>query len=263
MVPDVAGPTPGSVVVYLECNRDGRCMAHVPSLPGCIVRGASVERVLEHVPEAIEQYLLWERAHRGSVPNAPPAVTIGNVVRCEGGAASGSGGRVALLPSDLESIDAAERQDYFARMGWSRVDLLHVVSGLTDVELRSQPGRGRRSLREILQHVAAAEQWYLARLRTIDRFPTQKTPFDRLRRVREAAYSILAQHDLEAAARVVQKAGEPWTFRKALRRFLEHEREHYLEIVWRLHTARSLEFPTWMPDNARERELRLARVFQA
>lgn len=63
------------------------------------------------------------------------------------------------------------------------------------------------------------------------------------------------------SGKVVINAGEPWTLRKVLRRFLEHEREHILEIELRLHEIGLASFPHWMSADVQVRELQLAEVF--
>jgi len=42
--------------VYLEIAEDGRCMAHVPELPGCIVRAPARNQALAQLPGAIRDY---------------------------------------------------------------------------------------------------------------------------------------------------------------------------------------------------------------
>lgn len=43
--------------VVLEPSDEGGYTVHVPSLPGCISEGETVEEVLENIQEAIELYL--------------------------------------------------------------------------------------------------------------------------------------------------------------------------------------------------------------
>jgi predicted RNase H-like HicB family nuclease len=45
------------VKVVLEPSEDGGFTAHVPSLPGCISEGDTVEEALANVQEAISLYL--------------------------------------------------------------------------------------------------------------------------------------------------------------------------------------------------------------
>jgi predicted RNase H-like HicB family nuclease len=45
------------IKVVLEPSEEGGYTAHVPSLPGCISEGESVEEALRNIHEAIELYL--------------------------------------------------------------------------------------------------------------------------------------------------------------------------------------------------------------
>jgi predicted RNase H-like HicB family nuclease len=56
--------------VYLETADDGRCMAHVLDLPGCIVRAPTRDEALSRVPEAIGEILAWLRRHGEPAPAA-------------------------------------------------------------------------------------------------------------------------------------------------------------------------------------------------
>lgn len=80
--------------------------------------------------------------------------------------------------------------------------------------------------------------------------------------MREAANRQLAKCNLERANRTVRKFGEPWTLRKVLRRFLDHEREHLLCIEWRLRLEGLPFAPGWMIPRARNREVELAQAFR-
>ena len=247
--------------VYVESNRLGRSVAHVPQLPGCIVRAQTSDQALRYVEEAVTQYLLWLGMHGGAPRPVPSLIRTRVVEQYTGAAASGSGSRVALLQPDRLPIDRKELEEYLQRMSYSRKDLLEIISTLPCDVLKSHPHRQQRSIREILQHIAGAEQWYLTRLMKVPRFPVQKTHLLRLQVVREAALRLLSQDDLRRGERVVEMAGEAWTLRKVLRRFLEHEREHLVEIEWRLNDMGLPALPAWMPVEAKARELRLAEVF--
>ncbi len=50
--------------VYVETNRLGRTMVHVPQLPGCIVRAVSAECALGSLETAVRQYDTWLSVHR-------------------------------------------------------------------------------------------------------------------------------------------------------------------------------------------------------
>jgi hypothetical protein len=247
--------------IHLEINRMGRSMAHVLQLPGCIVRAPTPEMALDHVDEAIRQTLFWSDFHAGKARPVPAVLRTRLVEQCTGGAASGSGSRVALFKPDYLQLKRMELEGYLQNMSYSRKDLLEITSTLPGTVLMYRPDRHQRPIREILQHIASAEQWYLTRLMKIPRFPAQKTPLLRLACVREAAIRLLSKVDLGTSAKVVENSGEPWTLRKVLRRFLEHEREHMLEIEWRLHAMGLPAFPMWMPGEVQARELLLSEVF--
>jgi len=246
--------------VHLESNRLGQTIAHVPQLLGCIVRGKTPEEAIGYVEDAVAQYLVWLQEHSGTSWLIPPIIRTRIVERCSGGAASGSGSRVALLQADRLLVDRQMLEACLLRFDYSRQDLLEITATLPHSVLTFRPQRQQRTIREILQHVAGAEKWYLSRMMEVPHFPAQKTPLLRLQIVRKAAIELLSQYDLCQSARVVHKDGETWTLRKVLRRFLEHEREHVLEIERRLHDMGRAAFPAWMSEDVKARELRLAEV---
>ncbi len=49
--------------VYLEIADDGRCMAHVLDLPGCVVRAPTRDEALSLLPGAMRNYHAWLRRH--------------------------------------------------------------------------------------------------------------------------------------------------------------------------------------------------------
>jgi predicted RNase H-like HicB family nuclease len=44
--------------VYFESSEDGGYTAYVPSLPGCISEGDSIDEATKNIKEAIELYLM-------------------------------------------------------------------------------------------------------------------------------------------------------------------------------------------------------------
>ena len=50
-------------LAYLETADDGRCLAHVLDLPGCIVCASSRREALEGLPQAIRDHCDWLRCH--------------------------------------------------------------------------------------------------------------------------------------------------------------------------------------------------------
>jgi len=113
-----------------------------------------------------------------------------------------------------------------------------LVRNLSDEILDWKASQASMSIREILRHIGNAEEWYVSRLVNPETLPPEwehdkdlaileflemerRTALDRLRRLtdRELADVFYPTH-------WTNHPDEPWTARKALRRFLEHEREH-------------------------------------
>ncbi|MFI5110641.1 MAG: type II toxin-antitoxin system HicB family antitoxin [Terriglobales bacterium] len=56
--------------VLIQPDEDGRFVAEVPALPGCVSQGNSRDEALQNVKEAISLYLESLQAHGDAVP--PP-----------------------------------------------------------------------------------------------------------------------------------------------------------------------------------------------
>lgn len=228
--------------IYLETRDDGRSMAHVLVLPGCFIKGPNPEATLELVPRAVSDYLAWAKGHGGDFPvpcgNAGEAgsgqveLELAEATRTDAGMESGD--KVAIFGPDLIAPTDTEIALYLRMMEYSRADLVEVAGSCSSLALDRQPSGNRRTIRKILRHVAHAEEWYASRLH-LD-LPVEQTDdvFQELAEVRQAAVERLAVIPFSERARVFSRdeyisswgAGERWTLRKTLRRFLEHEREH-------------------------------------
>jgi uncharacterized damage-inducible protein DinB len=156
------------------------------------------------------------------------------------------GDAAALLPPDLELLAPEEEERHFRLMAHARADLLALVHAsptgagpsLPDDLLDWQPDPESWSLRRVLRHVGDAEEWYVSRLVSPETLPAewehdQELPlFEFLEMERCTAIARLQQLTPDERSRVSYPAqwtdhpDEPWTTRKVLRRFLEHEREH-------------------------------------
>jgi len=228
--------------VYLETADDGRCMAHVPALPGCISRELSRAEALRCLPDAIREHHAWLRRHGEPVP--PDGASIEFEIAGESTSYGPFDPRsaAALFPPDLEPLSLAEMEDYFRLMAYARADLLALVLDLPGDLLDWQPAADALSIRRLLRHVGNAEEWYVSRLVPPATLPVQwqrdaELPiFDFLEMERRTVLIRLRQLDDEERARVHYPTGwtdhpdEPWTARKALRRFVEHELEHTAQV---------------------------------
>ena len=224
--------------VYVEVRRDGRAMAHVYTLPGCISKGKSMEEALQGIEREIGQYYSWLKSHRVTLEE----IKGWELVEAkEGIAPFESGDAAELFKPDLEPPEDEELEEYLRRISFSRQDLLSLVITLPEEELKRQREGTKRTIEIILYHIAQAEEWYISRLGLIpelhqfDNFTG--TVFDYLAAVRTMAtkrlrsLSPLERATVYRIAEYTQHPEEPWTMRKSLRRFLEHEREHARNIA--------------------------------
>jgi predicted RNase H-like HicB family nuclease/uncharacterized damage-inducible protein DinB len=225
------------LAVYLEMDAGGRCMAHVPELPGCFTRASSRDRALDLVPAAIRAYYAWLRRHGEPVP--PEEVSVETKVAGElsGVGPFDPGCTAALFPPDQGEITPGEMAYCFRLMAHSRADLLALVHDLPDEVLDWQQ-EGAFSIRHLLRHVGDAEEWYVSRIVSAETLPPEwerdedLPVFKFLEMERRTALERLQQLTRTERTKVfyptcwTDHPEEPWTARKALRRFLEHEREH-------------------------------------
>jgi len=233
--------------VYLEIAPGGLTMAHLPDLPGFLVRAPSPGQALEQVPEAVRSYYAWLRGHGEATPvEEEKAIEIEVAGESSGFGPFESGDAAALFPPDQAAISPEEMEHLFRRMGYSRADLLELVRDLPDGVRDWRPDPHTRTIRQVLRHVGNAEEWYVSRIVSPDTLPAEWehdeampileflemercTAVERLRGLSQAERS-----EVFHLTRWTQHPEEPWTARKVLRRFLEHEREHSDEIRERL-----------------------------
>jgi uncharacterized damage-inducible protein DinB/predicted RNase H-like HicB family nuclease len=227
---------------YLETASSGLSMAHVLALPGCCVRAANREEALQRLPGAVHAYHAW--LHRHGEPAMPDqeAVEIEVAGECAAGGPFTPGDAAALFPPDREPVSPEEIEQCFRLMAHSRTDLLALAGNLPDDLLDWQPDPQSFSIRRLLRHIGNAEEWYVSRLVPPETLPSEwehdedMPLLEFLEMERRTAAARLARLSPEERSAVSQPAHwtdhpeELWTARKALRRFLEHEREHTAQI---------------------------------
>ena len=223
---------------YLEISDDGLTMAHVLSLAGCTVRAPSREEALQRLPGAIRDYLAWLRRHGEAAPTETEPIEIAVVEESTGLGPFTPGDTAALFAPDRDPITPEEMEHHFRLMADSRADLLALVEDLPDELLDWRPDPQSYTIRRVLRHIGNAEEWYVSRLVSPETLPAEweddeglpileflemerRTALDRLRRLSETERS-----EVFYPQQWTDHPEERWTARKALRRFLEHEREH-------------------------------------
>jgi predicted RNase H-like HicB family nuclease/uncharacterized damage-inducible protein DinB len=227
---------------YLETAGDGRCLAHVLDLPGCVVRASSREEALDRLPQAIRDHFDWLRRHGEAVPRAGESIQVEIAQEVAGVGPFDPGDAAALFAPDLDPITPDEMERHFRLMGYARADLLALVRGLSDEVLDWRWYPHVFPIRHVLRHLGNAEEWYVSRLVPPETLPPEwdddenlptfeflemerRTVLARLRGLTEAE-----RGGVFFPTRWTEHREEAWTARKALRRALEHERQHTAQI---------------------------------
>ncbi len=217
---------------YRVCIESGYdvvwAFAHVPELLGCFSKEKDREMALKRLPDRIQSYLSWLKTKGESVSlKGEITVTITEEFKCfmVGDYEVGACFEADRQPASRDEIRVAQK-----RMGWNREELLAKVAHLPAKVLDEKPAVSARTLRQVLNHAAGAELWYIDRIKS--NIPSFKSfpegAFARLSTIRDFVIAELLKLSEEELSKVVVKDREEWTARKMLRRLLEHEREHLL-----------------------------------
>lgn len=233
---DPAGsPPPQPKQDAREAEEAGRLCptrAWVPALPGCFCEASSEAEAMARMPIAIAEYLAWLRSH-GEAPAQDDECAVEVVERVE--APSGRSERV--FSADRAPATEEDIQQAIRLMSYARADLYTLVSPLPERVLSWQPTPDKWNIRGILAHIASADCYYRTSL--LDEQPELEPPrelFD-LALQRERAIAHLRSLTKAQRAQLFHPnwpwradADEEWTVRKALRRFIYHERFHTRDI---------------------------------
>lgn len=227
--------------LYVESGpKRKKTMVHVPDLLGCFAVGPTTEQAIEATPDAIRSYLAFLRRHAEDVPDPHQSIRVRVAQHITEGTFLGVGSPTIIFDGEKGSLSVDELEKYLRWLDWARDELLDLVGGLSEDELTAlRPGR--RSIKEILQHIWVAEQWYVKNLGGMDKVRRSGNVLEKLALVREAVCRRLRSFTDEERAQVFlapgpfsSPAGDPWTVRKCLRRCLEHQWEHLQETASRM-----------------------------
>lgn len=225
--------------VFLEIGPDGRTMAHVSGLPGCMARGETREDALAGVPRAIRDYANWLARHGEEAPVRGTGFEIAG--ERQGWGPFDPGDKAALFPPDREPLTQRNMERLLRLMAHSREDLMTVIEGIPPQVLGEEYAKGW-PIDRILRHIGGAEVWYVTRIAHTwnpDGFEEHRASGDVsawLTWSREAVVgrlSSLSEGELSLTfypTHYTDHPDEAWTARKVFRRFLEHEREHTAQI---------------------------------
>lgn len=227
--------------LYLESGpRQQKTMVHVLGLLGCIAKGPTTEVALAATPDAIGAYLRFLARH-GVEVEAHPRVELRVVEHVTMGQWLGNGDPALVFEPDRAPLTAADAEEYFCRLEWSRAEFVALVRRLSMLELTAQPV-GKRSIRAMIEHLMESEHFYVCTLGRVEGLPAagsivqkrQGSLLGWMACVRERELARLRALTPAERERPVVRWGQTWTARKVLRRMLEHEWEHLVELADRL-----------------------------
>ncbi|MBA3643501.1 MAG: type II toxin-antitoxin system HicB family antitoxin [Chloroflexia bacterium] len=228
--------------LYLESGpKHRKTMVHVLDLLGCVAVGPTTEEALAATPEAIQAYLRF--LHRIGEPVDPEApVTTRIAEHITKGEWLGNGSPYLMFEPDWQPVSDEETKLLLHRFRSLCEELAAWAATQTDRQLDAVPDFRGRTARAILLHVLGAQGSYLAAaLGGAPGFSrlhgaASRGEFDlatALRRSGEMATDRVQATTAEERSAVRHLPAGPRTFRKALRRMLEHDWEHLAELARR------------------------------
>ena len=228
--------------LYLESGpRRKKTMVHVLELLGCIANGPTTEQALGRTPAAIRQFLRFLERHG---ENGDPTMEFQIEVEqhITEGVWLGNGDPSIVFEADLAPLSREELERYIQRLEWMQHDLESLVRGSDHAQMDEQPQPRGRSIQAILEHILESEYAYMYAFGRIEDLPGTGSI------VRKRSGDLLdwiahvRQLEIERLRSLDEKQrSEPFvhwkyvrTARKVIRRMLEHQWEHLVEIQERL-----------------------------
>ncbi|MCL6595102.1 MAG: DinB family protein [Firmicutes bacterium] len=219
------------LAIGMERGGDGGWMAHCFDYPGATVK-APDERLAQAL---VAHFVIEEAAALGE--RAPVGTTVVERVETPH-AACRAGDTEAMFDvwrTPLADAVWARGRNYLA---WSRSQLLALWNAVPDEMRDWRPLPDKRSIAEIVSHVADAEDFYLVRLSPTgapvrelwQRHARRDAPVEaRLTTIRADLLDALENVPRSRVA-VHDPDGETWTPAKVLYRAIWHERHHTRQI---------------------------------
>jgi uncharacterized damage-inducible protein DinB/predicted RNase H-like HicB family nuclease len=228
--------------LYLESGPQRRkTMVHVLDLLGCIAKGVTTEVALAGTPDAIRTYLRFLRRH-GEAADPTARFTVEAVEHVTEGQWLGNGDPALVFRRDLDALTTEDADSALRRLDWTRADVLTLVRGLPSGQLNAEPGTKGRTIRAMLEHMLESEHFYVSCLGRVEGLPSPGSILQKRDRpllewmahVRAIEVARLRALTPQERSRPVVRWQQTWTARKVLRRMLEHEWEHLVELSERL-----------------------------
>lgn len=224
--------------LYLESGPKRRkTMVHVPDLLGCVAVGPTTDETLAATPDAIRAFLCFLRRN-GEAVDPEATFETQAVEHITKGEWLGNGSPYITFGADLEPLTDEEIAMHLRRYGWMREELAAWAATQSDAQLDATPQEHGRTARSMLLHILGAV--YLAgALGSAPGFSALHGAAERgeislpdaLRRgaamVRDRVNAATPEERVAVREHPTQG---PRTLHRALRRTLEHDWEHRLEL---------------------------------
>ncbi|MGH2559403.1 MAG: DinB family protein [Thermomicrobiales bacterium] len=201
-------------------------------LPGCYSEGATEAEALGNFPAAFGSSCDWLTVHGEAVPDLSGSFEIAgrfaSYTLADGYEVNGLF-EPERQPPDREFVAGCCRL-----LGYSRLDLLAAAKAIPTAQRDLAFTAGERTPRQVIEHVARAEWWYLSHFADVpaalhtDHPPGSPTQFEA---VQAALINWLTNIPREQLGTVAVDREEEWSVRKLLRRALWHERTHTAELA--------------------------------
>lgn len=144
---------------------DEFCIAFAFDWPATCGWGPSLDAALDRLGRDVAFMSSWLAARGFDVPTAPAAAetvileclpaTGDPAVECD---------TEGFYAWDAKPYTDAELAQTAMMLGFSRAELLSTIAGLSDAALDLRLVEGKRTVREIINHIAIAEWWYTTRI---------------------------------------------------------------------------------------------------
>jgi predicted RNase H-like HicB family nuclease/uncharacterized damage-inducible protein DinB len=217
-------------------------MVHVLDLLGCIAQGPTTERALDLTPETIRCYLRFLRRHGDPVdPDAPFSTSI--AVHVTKGPWLGQGDPAPGFAPDFQPMSSDDLHRYLLRLSHMHDDLLQSIDSMPAERLSAEPANGGRPIGQIVAHLVESECSYVrATVGKVAGMPEAQRAVQQsvasidaaLPAVWRIAGERLAAMSPDERTQLAAHGQVTWSARRGLRRMLEHNWEHLLEIERRL-----------------------------
>jgi len=228
--------------LYLESGpRHRKTMVHVLELLGCVATGPTTEEALSRTPRAIRDYLLFLERH-GEIIGVDTLVETEVTEHVTEGVWLGNGDPSILYQPDLEPLTPDDAEVFIHRLLWMHAEVASLVGGLSEEDWAIRPQPSGRSIKAILEHVLESEYAYMRAFGKLDGLPgLGSIATKREGGLLEWTAHVRGRHADRIRSLNWKERSEqfihwkqPRTARKVVRRMLEHQWEHLMELWERI-----------------------------